>query len=167
MALRADRMQRAGRSLRNALSDRSLGTLAGPLVAAALVAACSGPLTREQIAALDYGPRPQDYEKIVRDYLRPRLSEPDFALVEFKAGPAPLPQSDTLVGESGYGWAVCVMVNDKDPRGVYEGSYPVVAYIRAGQVVAANGGALERAAGRRYAHAQCRRLGYEVPDRPF
>ena len=149
------------------MSDRSLGTLAGTLVAVALFAACSGPLTREQIAALDYGPRPQDYEKIAREYLRPRLSEPDFALIEFKAGPAPLYQTHTVAGERGYGWAVCVMVNDKDPRGVYEGYYPVVVYIRAGQVVAANGGALERTAGRRYAHAQCRKLGYEVPDRPF
>jgi len=161
-------MQRAGRALRNALRDRfAIGAFAGTLIALALLAACSQPLTREQIAALDYGPRPQDYEKIVREYLTPRLSEPDFALIEFKAGPAPLYQTHTVVGERGYGWAVCVMVNDKDPRGVYEGNYPVVAYIRAGRVVAANGGALERAAGLRYAHAECGQLGYEVPDRRF
>ena len=144
------------------MSDRFvIGSFAGTLIAAALLAGCSQPLTREQIAALDYGPRPQDYEKIVRDYLRPRLSEPDFALIEFKAGPAPL----TAVSEREYGWAVCVLVNDKNPRGAYEGYYPVVIYIRAGRAVALDGGAWERVVGLRYAHAQCRQLGYEVPDR--
>jgi hypothetical protein len=40
----------------------------------------------------------------------------------------------------------------------------MVVYIRDGKVVAANGDGLERAAGVRYAHAQCRELGYEVPS---
>jgi hypothetical protein len=62
-----------------------------------------------------------------------------------------------------YGWDVCVMINDKDRRGAYEGFNPMVPYIREGKVVAANGDGLERAAGVRYAHAQCRELGYEVP----
>jgi len=137
--------------------------LAAP-VALALLAACqSPPLSTEQIAALDYGPRPQDHEKIVRDYLRPRLGEPNFALVEFKAGPSPLYQKETLSRDRQYGWAVCVMINDRDPRGAYEGFYPMVVYIRGGIVVAADGGALERAAGLRYAHAQCKQLGYEFP----
>ena len=139
-----------------------IGRLAGTLITVALLAGCSQPLTREQIAGLDYGPRPRDYEKIVRDYLRPRLSEPDFALIEFKAGPAPLYQTDTLMREREYGWAVCVMVNDRNPRGAYEGYYPVVVYIRAGRVVASDGGGLERAAGLRYAHAQCKQLGYDA-----
>ena len=53
---------------------------------------------------------------------------------------------------------------DKDIRGAYGGFYPMVVYIRDGKVVAANGDGLERAAGVRYAHAQCRELGYEVPS---
>ena len=133
-------------------------------IAFILLAGCqSQPLTREQIAALDYGPRPEDYEKTVREYLRPRLSEPNFALVEFKAGPSPLYQGETLSLQRQYGWAVCVMVNDRDPRGAYLGFYPMVVYIREGKVVAADGGGLERAAGLRYAHAQCKQLGYDVP----
>jgi hypothetical protein len=55
------------------------------------------------------------------------------------------------------------MINDRDPRGGYTGFYPMVIYIRGGKVVAADGGGLERAAGLRYAHAQCERLGYPVP----
>jgi hypothetical protein len=133
-------------------------------IALVLLSGCqSQPLSREQIAALDYGARPEDYERIVRDYLRPRLSEPNFALVEFKAGPSPLYQTETLLRDRQYGWAVCVMINDRDPRGAYEGFYPMVVYIRGGKVVAADGGGLERAAGLRYAHAQCKQLGYDAP----
>ena len=138
--------------------------LAAISIAVTLLAGCqSQPLSREELAALDYGPRPEDYEKIVRDYLRIRLMEPDFALIEFKAGPKPLYQKESLLRERQYGWAVCVLINDKDRRGAYEGFYPAVLYIRDGKVVAANGDGLERAAGVRYAHAQCRELGYEVP----
>jgi len=137
-------------------------------IALAILTGCqSAPLSPEQIAALDYGPRPDDYEKIIRGYLGPRLSEPDFALIEFRAGPTPLYQRDTLSRDRQHGWAVCVMINDRDQRGTYPGAYPMVVYIRGGQVVAADGGGLERAAGLRYAHAQCKRLGYEVFDRPL
>jgi hypothetical protein len=137
-------------------------------IALAALAGCqSAPLSSEQIAALDYGPRPEDYEKIVRSYLRTRLSEPNFALIEFRAGPAPLYQRDTLSRKREHGWAVCVTISDRDPRGAYDGPYPMVVYIRGGQVVAADGGGLERAAGLRYAHAQCKQLGYEVFDRPL
>ncbi len=141
------------------------GILAATSLALAPLAGCqSPPLTREELAALDYGPRPEGYEKIVRDYLRTRLVDPDFALVEFKAGPKPLYQKETVLRARQYGWAVCVMINDKDIRGAYGGFYPMVVYIRDGKVVAANGDGLERAAGVRYAHAQCRELGYEVPS---
>jgi hypothetical protein len=132
--------------------------------AVVLLAGCQSPaLSGEELAALDYGPRPEGYEKIVRDYLRTRLMEPEFALVEFKAGPAPLYQKETLSRERQYGWAVCAMISDKDVHGIYRGFYPAVFYIRGGKVVAANGDGLERAAGVRYAHARCRELGYEAP----
>lgn len=136
-------------------------------IAVAVLTGCqSPPLSSEQIAALDYGPRPEDYESIVRGYLRTRLTEPDYAIVEFRAGPAPLYQRDTLSRRREHGWAVCVTINDRDERGAYPGSYPMVVYIRAGKVVAADGGGLERAAGLRYAYAQCKQLGYEVFDEP-
>ena len=139
--------------------------LAAAWIALELLAGCESlPLSREELATLDYGPRPEGYEKIVRDYLRTRLVEPDFALVEFKAGPKPLYQKETVLRARRYGWAVCVMINDKDIRGAYGGFYPMVVYIRDGKVVAANGDGLERAAGVRYAHAQCRERGYEVPS---
>jgi hypothetical protein len=138
--------------------------LAATWIALALLAGCqSQPLSREELAALDYGPRPEGHEKIVRDYLRTRLMEPDLALIQFKAGPSPLYQKETVLRDRQYGWAVCVMISDRNLRGAYEGFYPTVPYIREGKVVAANGDGLERAAGVRYAHARCKELGYEVP----
>lgn len=136
------------------------------LFLAPLAACQSPPFTAEQIAALDFGPRPDNYETIVRDYIRSRVNDPVFALIEIKAGPAPLYQRDTLSRTREYGWAVCAMVNEREERGGYTGFYPVVVYIRGGKAVARDGGGLERAAGLRYAHAQCSRLGYEVPSVP-
>ena len=139
--------------------------LAAALVFLAPLAACqSPPFTAEQIAAFDYGPRPDNYEAIAREYLRARLNDPSFALIEIKAGPAPLYQTDTLSRSRQYGWGVCAMVSQREERGGYTGFYPVVVYIRGGKVVARDGGGLERAAGLRYAHAQCSKLGYEVPS---
>ena len=138
--------------------------LAAAVVTLASLAACqSPPLSPEQIAALDYGPRPQNYEQLVRDYLQARMNDPSFALIEIKAGPAPLYQTDTFSRERQHGWAVCVMVNQRDPRGFYAG-YPMVIYIRNGKVVANDGGGLERAAGVGYASAQCAKLGYQVAN---
>jgi len=137
--------------------------LAAPVVLLLLAGCQSPPLSPKEIAALDYGPRPENFQSLVLDFLKPRLMEPGYALVEFKAGPSPLYQSETISRERQYGWAVCVMINDRDPRGAYIGFYPMVVYVRAGKVVAADGGGLERAAGLRYAHAQCKQLGYDVP----
>ena len=143
------------------MSCRFSATVVLPIL---LLAACqSAPLSPEEIAKLDYGPPPVDYEKIVRAYLSTKLQEPLFALVEFKAGPKQLYQKDAILQSRQYGWAVCVMINDKNLRGAYEGFYPMVIYIRDGKVVAENGGGLERAAGVHYASEQCAALGYEVP----
>ena len=140
------------------------GRLAAALVALAPLASCQAPpLTAEQIAALDYGPRPENYERVVRDFLRSRLNDPSFAVIEIKTGPAPLYQTDTLSRRREHGWAVCAMVNERDPRGAYIGFYPVVIYIREGKVVAMDGGGAERALGLSYAHTQCAKLGYTVP----
>jgi hypothetical protein len=139
--------------------------LAAVSIAVVSLAACrSAPPTREEMAALDYGPRPENYEQIVQDYLRTALVAPEFAIVQFKAGPRPLYQKNAVFfRDRQYGWAVCVTIRDKDRRGAYEEPYPMVLYLRGGKVVAANGDGLERAAGVRYAHEQCAALGYEVP----
>lgn len=130
-------------------------------LAVCALAACAAPLTRAQIAALDYGPRPENYAQIVRAFLQPRLVEPEFARIEFKNEPWPLYQEQAFLHERGYGWAVCALVTDKDRRGAYPDSYPMVFYLRDDEVAAVNGDGLERAAGVDYAAQQCRALGYD------
>jgi hypothetical protein len=138
--------------------------VAASIVSAAALAACQAPMpTSAELAALDYGPRPEDYQQVIRDYLRTKLVEPEYALVEFKTEPKPLYQKEAVWGDRQYGWAVCVMINDKDRRGGYEGFQATVLYIRNGKVVAVNGDGLERSLGLTYARSQCRELGYEAP----
>jgi len=143
----------------------TLSSAAFALCAAALlITGCStAPPTKEQRESVDYGPRPDNYEQIVRDYLRNRLTDPTTALVEFKAGPTQLYQRDTVVRDLQFGWAVCVLTNDKNARGAYDGYRTGVYFIRNGKVVAANGGPGDSPLGAGYARDQCKTLGYEVP----
>lgn len=132
--------------------------------AAVLITGCSTtPPTKEQREAVSYGPRPDNYEQIIRDYLRNRLTDPTAAIIEFKAGPTQLYQKDTFIRDLQFGWAVCVMVNDKNTRGAYDGYRAGVYYIRSGKVVAANGGPDDGPIGAKFAREQCKELGYEVP----
>jgi len=131
---------------------------------AVLLGGCSTePPTKEQIESVNYGPKPDNYQQIVRDFLRNRLTDPTAAIIDFKAGPTQLYQKDTMIRDLQFGWAVCVMVNDKNTRGAYEGFTPGVYYIRNGKVVAHNGGPDDGPVGVQFARRQCKQLGYEVP----
>jgi hypothetical protein len=126
--------------------------------ATAFAAGCKNPPTQAEMAAYNYGPRPENYEKLVRDYLSPELHDPS-AIVEFKAGPRELFQQETSLRPLQYGWGVCVWVNEKDSKGNYEGAYPMVFFIRDGAVVARNGGSKDNLIGWRYARTGCNELG--------
>lgn len=133
--------------------------LAAVGAAAAFAAGCKNPPTQEEMAAYNYGPRPDGYEKLIRDYLSPKLQDPAGAIVEFKAGPRELFQQETALRPLQYGWGVCVWVNEKDAKGAYEGPYPMVFFIRDGTIVAVNGGAGDNVIGWRYARTGCNELG--------
>jgi hypothetical protein len=126
--------------------------------AAALAGGCKNPPTQEEMAKYDYGPRPDDYQKLIRDYLQPKLLDPAGAIVEFKAGPRELFQQETTLRPLQYGWGVCVVVNDKN-QGAPDGPYPMVFFIRDGKIVAANGGSDDNVIGWRYARTGCNELG--------
>jgi len=128
----------------------------------ALLGGCKNPPTKEETSSVDYGPRPDNYEQLVRDYLKPKLTDPA-AIVEFKAGPARLYQQDTALRALQYGWGVCVMVNDKQTYGAADGFYPMVLFIRDGKIVAVNGGSDDNIIGWRFARTGCKELGYEIP----
>ncbi len=104
----------------------------------ALAGGCKSPPTQEEMAAHDYGPRPENYEKIIRDYLWNKLLDPGNAIVEFKAGPKQLYQQETALRPHQWGWGVCVWINDKNMRG---------------------GGADDNIIGWRYARTGCNELG--------
>src|SRR5258706_573748 len=89
----------------------------GVATAAVVTGGCKSPPTQSEMAAYEYGPRPDNYEKLIRDYLFNKLLDPGNAMMEFKAGPAQLFQKETVLRARQYGWAVCVMINDKDRRG--------------------------------------------------
>ena len=118
-----------------------------------LSAGCKNPPTQEEMGAYDYGPRPDNYEKLVRDYL------PGDAAIEFKAGPRELYQQQTALRDLQYGWGVCVWVKDKSASGAYDDPYPVVFFIRGGKIVAVNGGSKDNVIGWRYARTGCNELG--------
>jgi hypothetical protein len=127
--------------------------------AAAFAAGCKSPPTQAEMGAYDYGPRPGDYEKLVRDYLSPKLADAAGAKIEFKAGPKELYQQETALRSLQYGWGVCVWVNEKSTSGAYDGPYPMVFFIRQGKIVAANGGSGDNVIGWRYARTGCNELG--------
>ena len=132
--------------------------------ATVLLGGCdTSPPTREQTESVNYGPKPDNYQQIVRDYLRNRLTDPTAAILDFKAGPTQMYQKDAVVRDLQFGWAVCAMVNDKNTRGAYTGFYPAVYFIRNGKVVASNGGPGDGPVGTQFARRQCKELGYAVP----
>ena len=123
----------------------------------------TSPPSKQLVESVDYGPKPDDYQQIIRDYVRPRLTDPTAAIIDYKAGPTQMYQKDAVVRELQFGWAVCAMVNDKNTRGAYTGFYPAVYFIRNGKVVASNGGPGDGPVGTQFARRQCKELGYNAP----
>lgn len=140
-----------------------LAILLLPAMAILLGGCDTSPPTKEERGSVNYGPKPDNYQQIIRDYLRNRLTDPTAAIIDFKAGPTQLYQKDAVFRDLQFGWAVCVMVNDKNTQGAYTGFYPAVYFIRNEKVVAANGGPGDGPVGTQFATRQCKELGYVVP----
>jgi hypothetical protein len=140
-----------------------LATLSFGAMSVLLIGCSTDPPTKEDMEAANYGPKPDNYQQIVRDFLRNRLTDPTAAIIDFKAGPTQMYQKDTMIRDLQVGWAVCVMVNDKNSRGAYQGFVPAVYYIRNGKVVVHNGGPDDTLVGVQFARRQCKQLGYDAP----
>ena len=111
-----------------------------PIVLLAAVSGCVTPVTKEEMATADYGPKPLNYQDEIKSYLSLRLTDPKDAIVEFRAGPQQLYNRGTPVRGEQYGWGVCVWVNDKNKQGAYDGFYPMSFVLRNEKIVAVNGG---------------------------
>jgi hypothetical protein len=131
------------------------------MLLAGLLGACQvPPVTRQEAAAVDYGPRPVHWQEIIRGYLDLRLIDPKAAIVEFRTEPKRLFQRQVGLDPQQYGWAVCVWVNDKNRQGAYDGFYPMTVFLRNEKIVAVNSGPDNFGpVGATYARQQCAELG--------
>ena len=130
------------------------------VVAVLAVLGCDTTVRREEMAAVDYGPKPVRWREEIQSYLGIRLTNPKEAVVEFRTEPQQLFQRDTALRERQYGWATCVWVNDKNREGKFEGFYPMTFFIRDEKIVAVNNGPDDFGiVGSRYAREQCELLG--------
>src|SRR5258705_607159 len=113
-----------------------------PVVLLLLVAACDTTVKKEEMAGLDYGPKPSRWREEIKSYLDLRLPNSKEAVVEYRSEPKQLYQRDTVLRESQYGWATCRWVNEKTD-GKFAGPYPMTFFFRGEKIAAVNGGADE------------------------
>ena len=133
--------------------------LAAVSIVVSLLAACAAPVTKEETAGLDYGPKPTRWQDEVKSYLKLRLTDPKDAIVEFRTEPQQMYQRKVAMRDMHYGWAACVWVNDKNSAGAYNGFYPMVFFFRHEKIVQVNGGPDDFGIGAQYARSQCKQLG--------
>jgi hypothetical protein len=130
------------------------------LMLATAIAACDTTVKKEEMAGLDYGPKPLRWQDEIRSYLRLRLTDPKDAIVEFRTEPKQLFQRETPVRKQQYGWAVCVWINDKNRSGAFDGFYPMTVFIREEKIVVVNNGPDDFGViGAKYSREQCEQLG--------
>jgi hypothetical protein len=110
--------------------------LLGAAAAVAMTGGCKTPPNQTEMQAYEYGPRPENYEKLIRDYLWPKLLDPGNAIVEFKAGPKQLTSNPARALQ--YGCRVCVDQRQEHERRLRR-PLPDGVFIRM-ENVAMNGG---------------------------
>ena len=122
------------------------------------LAACDTTVKKEEMAGLNYGPKPTRWREEIKSYLDLRLPNAKEAVVDYRSEPKQLFQRDTVLRESQYGWATCVWVNEKKD-GKFAGPYPMTFFMRDEKIVAVNGGPDENSLmASRYAREQCAQL---------
>jgi hypothetical protein len=131
------------------------------ILVAMVLAGCDTTVRKEEMAGIDYGPKPTRWREEIKSYLDIRLANPKEALVEYRSGePKQLFQRDTVLRDRQFGWATCVWVNDKNREGKFEGFYPMTFFFRGDKIVAVNNGPDDSSLiGSRLAREQCAQLG--------
>lgn len=131
---------------------RPLSALPALLLLAALAGCASGPGT-----PADYGPKPTDPMRVMRDYLRVALKDPYSAQIEMRAV-GQITNRTSLFTPMLYAWGICAEVNAKNAFGGYTGFKPVIVLWRADRGIVegyGTGGDIEEA----MARAGCRHVG--------
>jgi hypothetical protein len=139
---------------------RRLTVVAAPL-AALLIAGCETPkVSKEEMEAVNFGPRPMHWKDEITSYLKLRLRDPVAAVIDFKNEPKQMFQKQVGLDPQQHGWAVCVFVRDKNRQGVFGDPYPMTVFIRNEKIVAVNNGPDDIGpVGPAYARRQCSELG--------
>jgi hypothetical protein len=101
-------------------------------IAAALTLAACAP-SQQEIYKADYGAYPHDYQEIIHRYNMTILKDPGSAQYEGWRGPRTGYMS--VIGDTTYGYNVCVLINAKNGFGAYTGFEPAGYLIRNGQVL--------------------------------
>lgn len=96
---------------------------------ATLTGCATAPTPQEQMDAY-YGPEPESFESIIKDYMRLRLKDPSSAVYEFSGRPSKMWAGGGLAGKREFGWGICTSINAKNSFGGYTGAKKYFFIIR-------------------------------------
>nr|DAO57697.1 MAG TPA: protein of unknown function (DUF4969) [Caudoviricetes sp.] len=96
---------------------------------------CAKPPSSEEMASWDYGPYPENYEQIVKNYMAQSLFDPYSAQFIFDGSPSQRYLAKPFGGETLYGWGGTVSVNAKNRFGAYVGYHTFAYIIKYGSVI--------------------------------
>lgn len=85
-----------------------------------ILVGCAAPPTQDQISSAYYGDKPDDYQEMIKGYIKATLKDPDSA--KFTWLNDPKKGWYMWRGKTKYGWVVCVAVNAKNSYGGYTGN---------------------------------------------
>ena len=129
------------------------------ILSVAVLAACQTGVSPEELASVNYGPKPATWQEEIRSYLALRVPDAKTVAIEYKSEPKQMVQKETAVRDRQWGWAACVFVDENHPRG-YQGRYPMTFFFRDHKIVSVNGGPDDgNVIGAQYAREQCERMG--------
>ena len=130
-------------------------------LACALLAGCETPkVTQDEMQGANFGPAPVHWKQEIQSYLKLRLRDPANAVIDFRTEPRQMYQKQVGLDSQHHGWAVCVVVRDKNARGAWGDPYPMTVFIRNEKIVYVNNGPDDFGpVGPAYARRQCKELG--------
>lgn len=113
-------------------------SVAATLTALSLLSACATPSKETTVAETvdtvnaDYGPRPENYEALIKEWAEQNLKDPESA----RYGKISKPRKEFMVAnlKPSFGWSVCADINAKNSYGGYTGAITHWFLIRDGKI---------------------------------
>ena len=98
-------------------------------IACLALAGCQTGVSPEELASVNYGPKPAHWQEEIKSYMAIRVPDASTLQLDFKTPPQQMVQKETAVRDRQWGWATCVWVDENHPRG-YQGRYPMTFFFR-------------------------------------